>query len=319
MLTAGAPAVWGSTYLVTTQLLPPDRPLLAATLRALPVGLLLTVVSRELPTGRWWWRSAALGLLNIGIFFALLFIAAYRLPGGVAATVGAVQPLIVATLAAVLLDEAMRVRTALAGAAGVVGVGMLVLGPEAALSATGIAAALAGTASMACGVVLTKRWGRPTGLLPFTGWQLVAGGLVLLPLTLIVEGTPPALTATNLAGFAWLSIVGTGLAYSLWFRGIVKLPASRLTFLGLLSPLVATGLGWLVLGQSLSAAQLSGAALVVLAVILPQLRGPGAGGRPHRESVGHPGHHGRAERGEAGRRADGGTHPRRGWPRPYQP
>lgn len=275
VLTACAPAVWGSTYLVTTQLLPPDRPLLAATLRALPVGLLLAMVSRELPTGRWWWRSAVLGFLNIGIFFALLFIAAYRLPGGVAATAGAVQPLIVTTLAAVLLDETMRVRTVLAGAAGVVGVGMLVLGPEAALSATGIAAALAGTVSMAVGVVLTKRWGRPTGLLPFTGWQLVTGGLVLLPLTLIVEGAPPALTATNLAGFAWLSVVGTGLAYSLWFRGIVSLPASRLTFLGLLSPLVATGLGWLVLGQSLSPAQLGGATLVVLAVILPQLHRSG--------------------------------------------
>ncbi len=38
--TAVAPAVWGSTYVVTTKLLPPDRPLLDGMLRALPAGLL---------------------------------------------------------------------------------------------------------------------------------------------------------------------------------------------------------------------------------------------------------------------------------------
>ncbi|WP_249044498.1 hypothetical protein [Crossiella equi] len=76
LLTALAPAVWGSTYLVTTELLPPGRPLLAAVLRALPAGLLLVALTRRLPRGDWWWRSFVLGALNIGVFFALLFVAA---------------------------------------------------------------------------------------------------------------------------------------------------------------------------------------------------------------------------------------------------
>ena len=73
-VTALAPLAWGSTYAVTTQLLPPDRPLLAATLRALPAGLLLLLATRKLPRGSWWWRAAVLGALNIGVFFALLFL-----------------------------------------------------------------------------------------------------------------------------------------------------------------------------------------------------------------------------------------------------
>ena len=93
LVTALGPAVWGSTYVVTTEVLPPDRPLLAGTLRALPAGLLLLAVTRRLPTGSWWWRAAVLGTLNIGAFFALLFVSAYRLPGGVAALLGAVGPL----------------------------------------------------------------------------------------------------------------------------------------------------------------------------------------------------------------------------------
>ncbi len=48
LLTALAPAIWGSTYIVTTELLPPDRPFTAAVLRALPAGILLVLFSRRL-------------------------------------------------------------------------------------------------------------------------------------------------------------------------------------------------------------------------------------------------------------------------------
>lgn len=94
-LTALAPISWGTTYVVTTEFLPPDRPLLVAAMRSLPIGILLTIGMRKLPQGDWWWRIIVLGSLNIGLFQALLFVAAYRLPGGVAATAGSIQPLIV--------------------------------------------------------------------------------------------------------------------------------------------------------------------------------------------------------------------------------
>lgn len=269
--TALTPAVWGTTYIVATELLPEGRPMLAALVRALPVGLAFVLWTRTLPKGDWWWRAAVLGVLNIGAFFALLFVAAFRLPGGVAATAGAIQPLIAAGLAAVLLNEAFTRRTAAAGAAGIAGVAMLVLGPDAALDPIGIAAAIAGTISMATGVVLTKHWGRPVDLITFTGWQLTAGGLVLIPVVALTEGLPAHITVTNLAGFAWLATIGTGLAYANWFRGIQQLPIAIVSFLGLLSPLVATITGWAVLDQNLTPIQLAGAAVVLTAVIAPQL------------------------------------------------
>lgn len=260
------------TGLVTTELMPADRPVLTALVRVLPVGLLLTAAARELPSGSWWWRTAVLGALNIGVFQVLLFVAAYRLPGGVAATAGAVQPLVVAALATGLLGERFPLRTALAGLGGIVGVGLLVLTPQAALDPLGVVAALAGTVSMGTGVVLTKRWGRPVGLVTATGWQLVAGGL-LLPLAFALEGPPPIFTSRNWLGAVWLATVGTGVAYTLWFRGIERLPVSSLSFLGLLSPLTATVLGWVVLDQSLTVGQLDGAALIATTVIATQIAG----------------------------------------------
>lgn len=276
LTTAVAPMVWGSTYLVTTEFLPPGRPLLAAAVRALPAGLLLVVVSGRLPRGSWWWRAAILGTLNIGVFFALLFVAAYRLPGGVAAVIGATQPLLVAGLAARLIGERLTRRRLLALVGGLAGVALLVLRAQARLDAVGVTAAVGGALAMATGVVLAKRWGRPAPLLAVTGWQLVAGGLLLAPLALAVEGPPPTVSAGNLAGFAYLSLVGTAVAYALWFRGIGALPVTDVTILGLLSPLVATLLGWMVLGQTLTAGQVLGSLIVLAALGITQTtkRGP---------------------------------------------
>jgi probable blue pigment (indigoidine) exporter len=272
LTTALAPAAWGTTYLTTTELLPPGRPLLAGTLRALPAGLVLAAATKRRPVGSWWAKALVLGTLNIGGFFALLFVAAYRLPGGVAATLGAIQPLIAAGLAAIVLHERVRRNVVIAGVLGIVGVGLLVLRAGAELDGAGVAAGLAGATSMASGVVLTKRWGRPVPLLTFTAWQLVAGGLVLLPLALGVEGLPAQVTGSNLLGYLWLATAGTGVAYVLWFRGIDALPVSQVSLLALLSPLVATTAGWLVVDQRLTTPQIAGAALVLLAMWLGQRR-----------------------------------------------
>lgn len=270
LTTALTPMAWGTTYYVASEMLPPDRPLLAGLLRALPAGVALALITRQRPHGKWWFKAAVLGILNIGGFFALLFYTAFALPGGVAATLGAVQPLIAAGLAALLLNEALRKNTIVAGMLGIVGVGLLVLQSDAQLDALGIAAGFGATVSMASGVVLTKHWGRPVPLLAFTSWQLIAGGLFLLPLMFALEGTPPALTGTNLAGFAWLTVCGTAIAYSLWFRGIQLLPIAQVSILGLLSPVVAAIVGWAALNQSLSSGQLVGMGLILTAVWLGQ-------------------------------------------------
>lgn len=266
LLTAVAPITWGSTYLVTTEFLPPHRPLLTAALRALPVGLLLLALCRRLPSGIWWWRTLVLGALNFGLFFALLFVGAYRLPGGVAATVGAIGPLVAALLAWLLLSERPSPYGLAAALAGVAGVALIVLGPAARLDLPGVAAALGATVSMAAGAVLTKRWGRPAPLLVFTAWQLLAGGIILALLTLAIEGLPPALTFRNLAGYTYLGLIGTALAYTLWFRGIERLGPTATSFLGLLSPVMALLLGFVVLRQSLSLMQGAGVALVLASV-----------------------------------------------------
>jgi len=267
-----APAIWGTTYLTTTQLLPAGRPLLGAVLRALPAGLVLVAIGRRLPSGVWWWRAFVLGALNIGAFFALLFFAAYRLPGGVAATIIAAQPLLVAALSALLLSERASARLVLAAVAGLTGVGLLVLPAGTMLDFAGVAAAVGAAAVFAAGIVLSKRWPSPAPLLATTGWQLAAGGLLALPFALILEGLPAGLSLANLAGYAYLTSFGAAVAYMLWLRGIRALPATRVTFLALLSPVVATALDWIVRSQRLTPLQAVGGLIVLGSVVASQLQ-----------------------------------------------
>lgn len=280
LLTAVAPAAWGTTYIVTDTFLPPDRPLFAALMRALPAGLLLLGLQRTLPTGDWWWKSVVLGVCNIGLFFPLIFVSAYHLPGGLAATAQATSPLAVMALAWPLIRERptpLRVAAALVGLSGVT---LLVLRSPAGVDTIGLLAAGGSVLVSGLGFVLVKKWRTPSDpaatpvpMLTLVSWQLIVGSLVLLPVALLVEGGPPPLDAPALGGFLWLAAVGTVLAYSCWFRGLSLLPAGSVALVGLLNPVVGTILGVVFAGELFGWTQALGMLLVIGGVLAGQLRG----------------------------------------------
>ncbi|WP_297002979.1 MULTISPECIES: EamA family transporter [unclassified Thalassospira] len=269
-LTALAPIIWGSSYIVTTEMLPDGFPLTVALLRALPAGLILLLVVRQLPPAGWRTRVFILGALNFAVFWSMLFVAAYRLPGGVAATLGAIQPLLVLFLARFALGSGITILGVIAAISGLIGVAMLVLGPTSSLDPIGIAAALFGAASMAAGTVMTRKWQPPVSPLTFAAWQLTAGGILMIPVALILEPGLPVPTVTNLAGLVWLGLIGAALTYYLWFRGIARLGPTTVTSFGFLSPTSAVLLGWIILGEALSPLQMAGVIVVLVSIWLGQ-------------------------------------------------
>jgi probable blue pigment (indigoidine) exporter len=270
LTTVLAPISWGTTYVTVTELLPAGRPLLVATVRVVPAGLLLLVVGSVRgtwrPRGPDWLRTAALALCNFGLFFPLLIVAVYRLPGGVAASVGGIQPLLVALVTWLVTRERPRRCDVAVGVTAAIGVALVVIRPGAGLDPVGLTAALGANASFSIGVVLTKRLPAPPNRVMAAGWQLLLSGVVLVPLTFAVEGLPPAPTPANLAGFAYLSIAATGVAFVLWFGGIRRLPVAAPPLLGLAAPLTGAAMGWVVLGQALAAPQLIGFAVTIAAI-----------------------------------------------------
>lgn len=270
LVTAVAPLTWGTTYYVTKHALPADAPLWGAVLRALPAGLVLLLVVRRLPRGSWWWRSLVLGTLSMGAFFALIYVAAQLLPSSVASTVMATSPVVMMLVAWALLAQRPR-ALGLAGAGlGVAGVAAMLLTGGGEIRPLGVAASVAAMLLSSVGFVLATRWADGADVVSSTAWQLVAGGLVLVPFAVAVEGAPPALDARAVAGFAYVSLVATAVAYLAWFSGLRRLPAGTVGLVGLLNPVAGVLVGVLLAGERLGPLQVTGIVVVLAGVVLGQ-------------------------------------------------
>lgn len=268
--TAVAPIAWGATYFVTRHALPAQLPLWGSALRALPAGLVLLLVARRLPRGRWWWRSAVLGLLNTSVFFVLVYVASQRLETSTASTVMATSPFVLMLVARPLLGQ-HPARAALLGAAlGVLGVVAMLTTGAARPDPLGVAASVSAMVMSSVGYGLATRWRDDVDVVSSTAWQLVAGGVLLTPAALLVEGPPPHLGTQALLAVTYMALVATAVAYLAWFSGLRRLPASAVGLLGLLNPVAGVTLGLLLGGERLGPLQVVGTITVLVAVLVGQ-------------------------------------------------
>ena len=272
VMTALVPVIWGSTYIATTQWLPPERPFTAATIRALPAGLILVLLGRSTLTLRQIPMMVLLSLLNIAIFQGMLFTAAYLLPGGIAAVVGSIQPLLVMGLVWVFDRQVPGKHKIVASLVAITGMALLFSGPESQWNLPGVLAAFFGTLSMATGVYISSKWNHRLPNLSFTGWQLLIGGAILTPVAVLIEEPIMHLTTENIWGYVYISVFGALIGYTLWFRGLKQLSPTTVASLGLLSPLTATLLDWVFLGESLGIIESAGIFLVMASILALQTR-----------------------------------------------
>lgn len=272
LVTSLAPISWGATYYVTAAALPADSPWWGAALRALPAGLLLLLIVRRRPRGRWWLRSVILGSLNFGGFFVLIYAASHLLPTSVAASVMALAPLVLAGLAWPLLGERPTMRLLIAATLGILGVVLLVGISTAGAHPLGVLASGTALLISSLGAILTTRWRDDQPLLATTSWQLVAGGLLLVILAIALEGAPPVVPPSGVAAYAGIAVIATAVAFLCWFSGLRHLPAGTVGTIGLLNPVTGILCGVLLAGENLTAPQLSGMALIAAAILLGRSR-----------------------------------------------
>jgi probable blue pigment (indigoidine) exporter len=270
LITAVAPIAWGSTYFVTKQLLPADSPLWGAAIRALPAGILLMLLARRRPRGVWWWRSAVLGILNVGAFFVLLYVAAQLLPSSVAASIMAAAPLVMIGLAWALASERPVPRVVVGALIGMLGVLLIVATSSTGVNAWGVIASASAMVMSALGYVLSKRWASDIPVLSLTAWQLLAGGGALTIAALIFDGAPPALDPGAILGFAYVSVIATALAFWCWFTGLKRLSAGTVGVIGLLNPVTGVLLGTVFAAEPLTIIQIGGVILVLVGVVVGQ-------------------------------------------------
>ncbi|PPF42342.1 EamA family transporter [Pseudoclavibacter sp. AY1F1] len=270
LITAIAPIAWGSNYYVMGSFLPADAPLWGAVLRALPAGLVLLLVARKLPKGAWWWRALVLGTINMSAFFALVYVASQLLPSSIASMIMAASPIVMMVFAVSMLGERLRLLPVIGAATGLLGVVLMLASGTSTIDWRGVLASVAAMALASFGFVLVKRWGSTVEILPLTAWQLAGGGLVLLPVALVIEGPMPSYDVPAIAALAYVGLVSTALAYLAWFSGLKHLTAGTTGLIGLLNPVTGVVLGTLLAGETLGWQQGAGMGLVLFGILLGQ-------------------------------------------------
>ncbi|MCW2849683.1 MAG: EamA/RhaT family transporter [Marmoricola sp.] len=184
--------------------------------RFLALAVLLVAVAAlrrtPWPTWRAWRRQAVLGVLCQAGYLLLVFEGvSHGVPGGTAALVAAVQPLLVATVAGSLLGEHSTPRMWVGMLIGLVGVGVVVSGDLGVTDAPLWAYALpvAGMLCLASGTVLTRRLRPPESLLETLMMQSVVTAVLLMALALVFgQGTPPA-TLEFWRAVVWLLVLAS--------------------------------------------------------------------------------------------------------------
>jgi drug/metabolite transporter (DMT)-like permease len=261
--------IWGSTYLFIALAVKTLHPLFAASTRFLLAGTIMAglVVLRG-GTLRTSFRSLA-SCVFIGILLpganAVLFYAERNVPIGLASLIIASVPLWV-----VLLRLAGRERLPLPVLIGV-GVGFsgvaVLARPSGGATGWGIALCVLSAGMWATGSVLSRRLPLPADPFLATAYEMLSGGLVMLPLGIATMGTFSPSTQSVL-GWVYLVTIGSVVGYTAYVWLLANAPLSLVSTYAFMNPLVAITLGVLFQGEQLGVRLLVGAAIVVVAVAI---------------------------------------------------
>ena len=205
---------------------------------------------------------AVLGALNNALPYWLLSFAETRIDSGLAAVIQAAAP-IFTVLLAIRVDPSQRVTgLRLAGVGlGFVGV-VLLVGLQEGGELLGAVAVVGTALCYAVSVLYAGRAIRSFSPLDVSIGQLSVGALLTLPAAL-VQWPAETPSAKVVGAVLVLGVLGTGVAYLLYFALIVRAGASRAILVTYLVPAFALVYGWLILGEAVTTSALAGLALIL--------------------------------------------------------
>ena len=286
--------LWGTAMVVMKALLPQTSPMFMAAVRLIPAGILLVIgaayFGRQQPKGwrAWLWISL-FALIDATLFQGFLAQGLVRTNAGLGSLLIDSQPLAVAVLAAVLYKEKIGIGATFGLFVGVIGIGLIGLPSElmtallagdfstvlqAGVFTIGEWFMLGASLSMAIGTILIRPVVRYADPVMATGWHMIIGGWPLLLLSMQTEQNQwQDLSAWGWLGMAYMAIMGSAIAYGLFFLFASSGSLTTLSALTFSTPVFALMFSSLFLGENLTLVQWTGVILTVSSIYLVSMRG----------------------------------------------
>lgn len=279
--------LWGTAMVAMKGALPHTAPFFLATLRLVPAGLVVLLAARWLgrpqaiPWRGWLW-VALFALVDGTLFQGFLATGLERTGAGLGSVMIDSQPLAVAVMARALFGEQIGGLGWIGLLWGILGISLLGLPPDwwlslfqgqglplVELGQNGQGWMLLAALSMALGTILIRYVARHVDPVVATGWHMVLGGLPLYGLSLWWEPHPwQGLTLTDWGAIAYSTLLGSALAYGIFFFLAAQGNLTSLSALTFLTPVFALLFGNLFLAERLTTLQWFGVGLTLVSIYL---------------------------------------------------
>jgi drug/metabolite transporter (DMT)-like permease len=270
--------MWGSAYFFAAIAVPEIPPLTITAFRLIPACTIVVaacLIVRNWVPFEWhfWRRMFALGLVNNIIPMLLILYAQHQVTGGIAAVFNAMTPLLAVILAHFVTTDEKFTGHKIAGIlAGILGVSVLV-GADITSGATGSVLAKVALLGAAAAYAIAGVFARTTSREPpfvIAAGQMLSALVISMPLALTIDQpwTLPQPSWQAVGAVICMGMFGSALAALLYFTLIRRAGATNTLLVTLLLPLTPIMLGVTFLGERLSAREMSGAAIIGLALII---------------------------------------------------
>jgi drug/metabolite transporter (DMT)-like permease len=271
--------VWGSTYLGIQLAVDTIPPLLMAGFRFLTAGTVMFAIvgprharGARRPTVRHLRSTLVIAALLLVGGNGLLSVGETSVDSGLAALIVATVPAWMVLINAAVTGTRITATLMLALALGTIGVGVLVGGPGARVDTSGALVVLIGSLCWAAGSVYSRRAPLPAHPLVVASLEMITGGLLLI-IAAAVTGEfgrldLAAISAGSIAGFLWLVVAGSMIAFTAYGYANTTLPNDTVATYAYVNPMVAVALGALLGQEALTPNLLLGGAVIVSAVVL---------------------------------------------------
>lgn len=265
--------LWGSAFVGIRISLGSYSPQVIALLRYLTAsaGLLIyAVVTRmPLPDLEDIPRLALMGFLGITFYNVALNAGEQTVPAGTASLIIASETIFVALLAAWLLNEKLRGWGWFGIVLSFVGVALIAVEPGEQFGISIHALYILGSSiSAAFFLVGQKPLLEKYSALQFTTYAIWLGTIMLLIFTPALVRQLPTAELTDTLAVVYMGIFPGAIGYISWAYVMSKRPASTSSSFLYLIPIVATLIGWLILGELPRSIAFLGGALILAGVIL---------------------------------------------------
>jgi drug/metabolite transporter (DMT)-like permease len=271
--------LWASCFPLITVGLDLAPHLAFAALRAAIAGVLLItlgyVLHRPVPArGRSWTLIAVIGLGATGMGFLGMFHAAEFVSPGLATVVANVQPIIAAVIGYIFLGERLKGTGKIGLAVALVGIAIIAwpgIASQVQGYSLGIAYVILAAIGVSVGNVGMKRLTGQVDPIMAMGFQLLIGAVPLALLSILTEDVSLLRWSTEFVLIlAALSVLGSSLAFWLWFEALERIELNRANAFTFLVPILGLLIGAALFGERLEAVQIAGIVLVLAGILLVQ-------------------------------------------------